>query len=227
MPVSKRDGSRRPPATVRRAGWRPHLVGTGAAPQRLVDGLVRTGAVSDAGVMKVFLLVVALLAVLAAAPGGARADAPGPAVWPLDPRPTVVSRFDPPDTPWGSGHRGVDLLGRPGQAVHTALSGTVTFAGTLVGRGVVVVDHGATRTTYEPVEAVVAVGAALPAGGVLGTLQAGLSHCFPRNCLHWGLLRGEKYLDPLSLLGVAPVRLLPLFTPWGALAGMPFAVVPQ
>ena len=49
---------------------------------------------------------------------------------------------------------------RPGQPVHTALAGTVTYAGLLAGRGVVVVDHGATRTTYEPVTAAVAVGAA-------------------------------------------------------------------
>lgn len=182
--------------------------------------------------MKVFLLVAALLAVLAPAPGEARADAVGPAVWPLDPPPTVVRRFDPPDTPWGAGHRGVDLLGRPGQQVRTALAGTVTFAGTLAGRGVVVVDHGATRTTYEPVDASVAVGEALPAGGVVGSLQSGLSHCFPQTCLHWGLLEGATYLDPLSLLGVAPVRLLPLavlagLMPWGAPAGMPFAVFPR
>jgi murein DD-endopeptidase MepM/ murein hydrolase activator NlpD len=182
----------------------------------------------DAGAVKVFLLVVALLAVLVAAPNDARADSPAPAVWPLSPPPTVVVRFDPPDTLWGPGHRGVDLLGFPGQTVSTAVAGTVTFAGTLAGRGVVVVGHGATRTTYEPVEPTVAVGTTLRAGETIGTLQSGLSHCFPRTCLHWGLLRGEEYLDPLSLLGFAPVRLLPiavrsLLMPWGVLAGMPFA----
>jgi len=190
--------------------------------------------------MKVFLLVIALLAVLAAAPNGARADAVGPfptpsaahAVWPLDPPPTVVRRFDRPDSPWGAGHRGVDLLGRPGQQVRTSLAGTVSFAGTLAGRGVVVVSHGTTRTTYEPVAATVRVGDVLPTGGVLGTLQGGLSHCFPRTCLHWGLLAGEEYLDPLSMLGYAPVRLLPLMAlaglmPWGAPAGMPIAGAPR
>jgi murein DD-endopeptidase MepM/ murein hydrolase activator NlpD len=186
--------------------------------------------------MKVILLVAALLAVLAAAPNGARADSSpdpgGPAVWPLDPRPVVVRRFEPPASSWGPGHRGVDLLGRPGQPVRSALAGTVTFAGALAGRGVVVVDHGSTRTTYEPVAPSVAVGAVVRTGGVLGTLQTGRSHCFPRTCLHWGLISGgDRYLDPLSLLGVAPVRLLPItlplaLTPWGALAGMPFAAFP-
>jgi murein DD-endopeptidase MepM/ murein hydrolase activator NlpD len=181
--------------------------------------------------MKVVVLVLLLLAVLVAAPGGARADPPGPAVWPLDPQPEVVAGFDPPSTPWGSGHRGVDLLGRPGQSVRAAHPGTVTFAGTLAGRGVVVVDHGSTRTTYEPVDPVVAVGQVVDGGDVLGSLQAGLSHCFPRTCLHWGLLRGEEYLDPLSLLGLGPVRLLPLavarlaLMPWGVPAGTPFGAV--
>jgi murein DD-endopeptidase MepM/ murein hydrolase activator NlpD len=198
--------------------------------------------------MKVFLLVIALLAVLAAAPNGARADSAAHAVWPLDPRPIVARRFDPPDSPWASGHRGVDLLGQPGQPVRSALAGTVTFAGIVAGRGVVVVDHGATRTTYEPVAATVAVGTVVPAGGTLGRLQGGLSHCAPRTCLHWGLLRGEQYLDPLSLLGLAPLRLLPILGPsvlapaglapaglapaglvpsglrlWGVPAGRPFA----
>lgn len=181
---------------------------------------------TDAGAMKEFLLVLALVAVLAGAPQPARADAPGPAVWPLDPVPTVVTGFDPPPSAWGPGHRGVDLLGRPGQVVRSALAGTVTFAGTLAGRGVVVVDHGSTRTTYEPVDPAVQVGDVVPTGGVLGHLETGLSHCFPQTCLHWGLLRGAEYLDPLSLLGWAPVRLLPLLMPWGAPAGMPFAAVP-
>jgi murein DD-endopeptidase MepM/ murein hydrolase activator NlpD len=163
--------------------------------------------------MKRTVLVLCLLAVLLAAPGGARADAGGPAAWPLQPAPSVTHAFDPPGSPWGAGHRGVDLLGRPGQEVHAALAGTVTFAGTLAGRGVVVVDHGGRRTTYEPVDPSVAVGTPVGTGAVIGHLQGGLSHCFPQACLHWGLLRGEEYLDPLSLLGLGPVRLLPLTDP--------------
>jgi murein DD-endopeptidase MepM/ murein hydrolase activator NlpD len=140
-------------------------------------------------------------------PGGA--DPVG--VWPLRPSPEVVAGFDPPLDPWGSGHRGVDLLGSAGQPVRAALPGRVTFAGMLAGRGVVVVSHGDTRTTYEPVSADVSVGDAVAAGGRIGRLEAFGSHCFPRACLHWGWLRGETYLDPLDLVGGGPVRLLPLW----------------
>lgn len=133
-----------------------------------------------------------------------------PGVWPLGPAHQVVGGFHPPSSPWGAGHRGVDLLGSPGQEVRAALAGTVTFAGELAGRGVVVVDHGGRRTTYEPVDPSLPVGAAVAAGAVIGHLQAGMSHCFPRTCLHWGLIRGDTYLDPLTLVGGGPVRLLPL-----------------
>jgi murein DD-endopeptidase MepM/ murein hydrolase activator NlpD len=130
--------------------------------------------------------------------------------WPLSPRPAVVRGFDPPGSPWGAGHRGVDLLGHRGQAVRAARGGRITFAGRLAGRGVVVVDHGVLRTTYEPVAASVRVGDAVAEGQRIGRLQAGRSHCAPRVCLHWGLLRSRVYLNPLLLVGGGPVRLLPL-----------------
>ncbi len=161
---------------------------------------------------------VVLGAVLLASWGAPAARASGPAeetdpvgVWPLAPEPDVVRGFDPPDSPYGAGHRGVDLAGSPGQQVRSALPGTVSYAAPLAGRGVVVVDHGGTRTTYEPVTALVSVGDVVPAGGRIGTLELPGSHCFPRACLHWGWIRGEVYLDPLRLVGGGPVRLLPLW----------------
>jgi murein DD-endopeptidase MepM/ murein hydrolase activator NlpD len=139
-------------------------------------------------------------------------DTPDPVgVWPLAPVPEVVGGFDPPSVPWGAGHRGVDLLGSVGQRVRSALPGTVSFAGRIAGRGVVVVAHGDTRTTYEPVTAALAVGTPIAAGAPLGRLELAGSHCFPRACLHWGWRRGETYLDPLRLVGAGPVRLLPLW----------------
>jgi murein DD-endopeptidase MepM/ murein hydrolase activator NlpD len=143
-----------------------------------------------------------------AAPPAVRAPQPS-ALWPLDPRPAVVHGFDLPRQRWSAGHRGVDLLGTAGQPVRAALPGTVTFAGTIAGRGVVVVTHGDSRTTYEPVRAAVRRGDQVDAGGTLGRLQSGLSHCAPRSCLHWGLVRRGEYADPLGLLAPGRLRLLP------------------
>jgi murein DD-endopeptidase MepM/ murein hydrolase activator NlpD len=144
------------------------------------------------------------------APQTLREQTPTEGVWPLDPMPTVVTGFDPPASPYGPGHRGVDLAGTRGQDVRATAAGRVTFAGMLAGRGVVVVSHGRTRSTYEPVRASVAVGSVVDAGTRLGTLEASGSHCWPDVCLHWGHLEGETYLDPLMLIGAGPVRLLPL-----------------
>ena len=95
--------------------------------------------------------------------------------------------------------------------MRAALAGVVSFAGSIAGRGVVVVDHGDTRTTYEPVIPGVEVGDAVAAGARIGVLALPGSHCLPRACLHWGWLRGATYLDPLRLVGAGPVRLLPLW----------------
>jgi hypothetical protein len=165
------------------------------------------------------LAAAALLATLvAAAPAAAAPAAAAPAAaagrswsWPLEPPPEVLRGFAPPAVPWGAGHRGVDLAASPGQPVRTAGPGVVTYAGRLAGRGVVSVTHGAIRTTYEPVAPAVQIGQRVTRGAVLGRLEAAPGHCAGRACLHWGLLRGEEYLNPLSLLRRGPSRLLPIW----------------
>ena len=45
---------------------------------------------------------------------------------------------------------------------------------------------------------------------LLGSVAAGPGHCAPATCLHWGLRRGEAYLDPMQwVLAGGPVVLLP------------------
>jgi murein DD-endopeptidase MepM/ murein hydrolase activator NlpD len=126
---------------------------------------------------------------------------PPPAVWPLDPPIELIRGFELPAIVWGAGHRGVDLATPPGAPIRAAAGGVVSFAAMLAGRGVVVVDHGGVRTTYEPVTAEVVVGDVVVAGQQIGRLATG-SHC-ARSCLHWGLRRGPEYLNPLSLFGGA------------------------
>ncbi|WP_319804419.1 M23 family metallopeptidase [Nocardioides malaquae] len=152
------------------------------------------------------------------APDGASGQA-GTGVWPLPGTPQVVTGFSPPDERWDSGHRGVDLASAPAQPVLAALPGEVTFAGSVAGRGVVVVSHGPTRTTYQPVLADVAVSTPVSAGQRIGWLHPAGSHCAPAACLHWGWRFGDLYLDPLDLVGGTGVRLLPLWGLPGLLPG--------
>ena len=131
--------------------------------------------------------------------------------WPVS-EARVVRRFDPPPQPWLSGHRGVDLAAEPSAVVRAAGAGTIVFAGPIAGRGVVSVAHpGGLRTTYEPVLAGEhQPGDSVAAGQVIGSLETGHPGCPAAACLHWGLRRGADYLDPLTLLGLGRMRLLPL-----------------
>ena len=151
-----------------------------------------------------------LAAVVAAVWVGAWPGAAEAASWSW-PVAGVVSRpFAPPEHRWGVGHRGVDLLTAPGAPVRAAGAGRVSYAGLLAGRGVVVVVHGALRTTYEPVTATVGLGDLVAGGEVIGEVEAGHLGCPVLACLHWGLRRGEDYLDPVRLVEPGPVRLLPV-----------------
>lgn len=144
----------------------------------------------------------------------------------VDPPSGVARRFDPPEEEWGPGHRGVDLIAAPGASVLSPGQGIVTFVGQVARRGVVVVTHpDGLRTSLEPVAASVPVGTAVGAGVQVGVVEEGgggggmdggggggsttPNHCAPRSCVHWGVRRGDRYIDPLSLLDRPPIVLLP------------------
>lgn len=171
-------------------------------------------------------LMAALLLASSAAPATVAAPAtmaapptmaaPGPRAkagwgWPLEPRPAVVRVFAPGAQPWLSGHRGVDLAARAGDPVHSPAAGTVSFVGWVVDRNVLTILHpDGVRSSFEPLDSPMTVGAAVTAGQVIGTVAAG-PHCAPVECLHWGVRVGEDYVNPLQfVLDLRPSVLLPL-----------------
>lgn len=186
------------------------------------------------------LLVVAAAAALMtlswALFGPARRAEAGPAggfVAPLPAPLIVLQAFDPPTQPWLPGNRGVDLAATTGEPVVAASDGVVLYAGLLAGRGVVSISHGDVRTTYEPVDPAVARGASVRRGEVVGHVSAVADGCGPPGgCLHWGAIRSGAYIDPVGLLAVPRVRLLPIWanglpaTASGSLRGGRAAVVP-
>jgi murein DD-endopeptidase MepM/ murein hydrolase activator NlpD len=138
------------------------------------------------------------------------AQAAGGYEWPLAGDVRVTRWFDPPPQPWLPGHRGVDLAGEPGAPARAAGPGMIHFAGPVAGTGVVSINHASgLRTTYQPVTPTVSAGDPVAAGDPIGVLEAGHPGCVADACLHWGLRHGERYLDPLALLGLGQVRLLP------------------
>ena len=130
---------------------------------------------------------------------------------PVDPPARVVARFDPPRSTYAPGHRGVDLAVSPARRVRAAADGVVRFAGSVAGRGLVVLLHADGITTeYEPVRPTVSVGAKVARGAVIGRVLGRHRDCARDRCLHWAARRGTTYLDPLSLVAaLGPVRLIP------------------
>jgi murein DD-endopeptidase MepM/ murein hydrolase activator NlpD len=169
------------------------------------------------------IVLAAPLAAPAAVPGGAPASLPRAGIsaapraewkWPLAPKPKILRAFDPPDQPWMSGHRGVDLRAAfDGAAVTAPESGTVSFAGVVVDRPVITIDHGnGLRSSFEPVESSLAAGAPVSKGDIVGTVMTG--HCGQVPCVHWGVRRGGDYVNPLSFVAdLRPSILLPLGVP--------------
>lgn len=96
---------------------------------------------------------------------------------------------------------------RPGAPVVAAATGTVSFAGQVAGRGVVAIDHGGgVVSAIEPVEALVAEGAAVAAGDPIGVVSSG-GHC-ESSCVHFGVRVDGEYVSPFLFLGGLPRAVL-------------------
>jgi hypothetical protein len=139
----------------------------------------------------------------------------------------VLRGFDPPATTFGAGHRGVDLVAEPGEAIGSAADGRVVFAGSVAGEVWVSIVHAdGITTSYGPMTDLrVRTGQDLTATEVLGRLAAG-GHG-PDDLgvgLHWGARMGSRYVDPMSLLEVGVPR--PSLIGVGAWRGTAHAVTP-
>jgi Peptidase family M23/Putative serine esterase (DUF676) len=159
---------------------------------------------------------------------GARAAPPGPGgcgVWlpPVDG--PVVRPFDAPASAYGPGHRGIDFAVPPGTPVRASSDGMVAFAGSVAGSLHVVVAHDSQlRTTYAFLAGIgVRAGDRVTRGQVVGAAgSSGPEH--EAGGLHFGVRRGDRYVDPQRLFAVCDltqlVRLVPTeetpAEPWDA-----------
>lgn len=153
------------------------------------------------GFLVIMIALVAGLVPVAQAAHASHAQRPVPGA--------VVRAFDPPATPYGPGHRGVDLAAESGDVVRAALPGRVSFAGQVAGKGYVTVNHGAgLETTYgDLAPRLVVAGRQVRTGTALGRLAEDATH------LDWGARLNGAYIDPLSLLGTFEIRLVRLGGP--------------
>lgn len=128
--------------------------------------------------------------------------------WPVPGR-EVVRYFDPPPEPWAAGHRGVDIRAPVGTVVTAVADGTVHYAGVVVDRGVLSIDHGGgLLTSYEPVSSLVERGDDVVAGQPVAIIQGIHQSCGA--CLHFGVRIDGEYVNPMHFLRLERPVLLPV-----------------
>jgi murein DD-endopeptidase MepM/ murein hydrolase activator NlpD len=105
----------------------------------------------------------------------------------------VRDPFRAPGCRWCPGNRGIEYATAPGSTVRAGAGGVVTFSGLVAGVRYVVVEHrSGLRTTYGALaSAAVGRGAWVQAGAPVGTST---------DTMHFGVRRGETYLDPAAYL---------------------------
>jgi murein DD-endopeptidase MepM/ murein hydrolase activator NlpD len=147
--------------------------------------------------------------VLGAEPAAAAGDWSWPVLGP------VVRLFDPPGTPYGSGHRGIDIAAPVGTLVRAPAPGTVSFAGKVGGHLFVTIQHaGNLASTYSWLSAVlVHKGDAVLEGQAVARSGTGAASD-PAPNLHLGVKLAGAYVDPLDYLSPLDlgdlIRLAPL-----------------
>jgi murein DD-endopeptidase MepM/ murein hydrolase activator NlpD len=135
--------------------------------------------------------------------------------WPV--QGPVIRGFDPPDTPFGAGHRGIDIAVAPGTSILATEAGTVSFAERVGGELFVSIVHGGgLSSTYSWISSTtVRKGDVVSRGQSIGTTGNGPPGASIPH-LHFGAKLDGEYVDPLVLLvplGVQDmIRLVPVLT---------------
>jgi murein DD-endopeptidase MepM/ murein hydrolase activator NlpD len=120
----------------------------------------------------------------------------------------LLRGFEEPLSPYGAGHRGIDLSAVPGTSIAAGLEGEVTFAGQIAGDGFVTIETpDPYRLTYSYLGSIlVAQGQWVAPGDIIGTTGPGHSDRAEEG-LHLGLrvrdseaVGGWRYIDPMPML---------------------------
>jgi len=128
-------------------------------------------------------------------------EPPAPSwVWPVGGQQVIIRDFIAPETPWGPGHRGIDIDVSASPTLRAPVAGRLRFRGNVVDRGVVTIETSeGFLVSMEPVTIDLPSGSLVTAGQAIGSVDSG--HC-PRRCLHLGLRIDGRYVSPATFLGV-------------------------
>ncbi len=179
-----------------------------------------------------FVLACSIVVSCAVAAPDARALEPGSWRWPVVG--PVTRAFDPPESPFGSGHRGIDVAASPGSTLVAPAPGTVTFAGPIGGELFVSIAHGGSWQSTASWLSALAVrrGDVVFAGQRIGATGTGHPGAEVAH-VHLGVKYAGSYVDPLDVYGPLPlasmVRLaaLPAAAPASFVASSAWRVSPS
>lgn len=180
-------------------------------------GPARGGSYPERFARLVALGAAAVIAVLLTSATASSAGATGAGDtrwgWPVEPA-VLVRGYEAPASRYAAGHRGIDLAADVGSEVVAPDDGVVRFAGWVVDRPLLSVDHGGgIVSSFEPVAADVAEGQHVSRGQRIGVVASG-SHCSETGrtansaCLHIGARLHGEYFSPLVMLGGIPRAVL-------------------
>jgi peptidase M23-like protein len=167
-------------------------------------------------------LLVSLVLISVLVPLLTPARAAVPWSWPVTG--AIVRGFDRPDSPYGTGHRGIDIAAAVGTTVRAPDDGVVSFAGPVGGRLFVTIDHGGgvTSTASWLTSLLVRKGAHVVRGQAIA--MTGWGHpdlAMPH--LHFSVRLNGTYVDPLAYLGPLDVSLFIRLAPLEQTAAAPTA----
>lgn len=154
--------------------------------------------------MRRLLAILSATLILVSAPAADTDLAERGWVWPVSPV-QIARPYAAPAHEYGPGHRGIDLVAA--DEVRAPADGIVAFAGVVVDRGVLTIDHGdGLVTTFEPVVTELHVGDAVDRGVPVAAVSSG-GHA-GAGTVHFGVRLHGEYINPLLLLGGVPRAVL-------------------
>jgi murein DD-endopeptidase MepM/ murein hydrolase activator NlpD len=127
----------------------------------------------------------------------------------------LVRPYLQPTSDYSAGHRGIDLEAHIGETVYAPADGVVRFAGKIVNRAVISLNHQADLLSeFEPVCSSLKAGERIKKGDSIGVLctpdATYVPHCQSVSCLHFSIRAAGEYFSRQKLIGgLNPSRLLP------------------
>ena len=162
---------------------------------------------------RVFASVLVIAAVCGASlPASAAGTWPWPVVGP------VIRGYDPPGSPYGSGHRGIDIGAPYGTPIAVPAAGTVSFSGKVGGYLFLTIQHGGgVASTYSWVSTLlVKKNDAVRTGQIVALTGEGHPGSDATH-LHFAVKLNGAYVNPLDYLSpgsvVDLIRLVPVALP--------------